>query len=61
MELIAIGVREETAIIVCSRRIRVICRSSRLVLCFTVRMLRTVRRPKQVSSDNGNIVKMTGT
>ena len=61
IELIAIGIKEQVAIIVCSRSIRVICRSSQFVLCFTVRMLRIVRRPKLTNNNNGSIVKITGT
>ncbi len=61
MVLIATGTEQQTAKTVCSISTRVICRSSRFVVCFVVRMLRIVRMANKPKTTTGNTAKITGT
>ncbi len=58
---VAIGIEQKAAKTVCSISTRVICRSSRFVVCLVVRMLRIVRKANRPKTNTGSRAKTTGT
>ncbi len=61
MVLIATGTEQQAAKTVCSISTRVICRSSRFVVCLVVRMLRIVSKANKPKTPTGNTAKITAT
>ncbi len=61
MVTIATGIEQQAAKTVCSISTRVICCSSRLVVCLVVRMLRIVRKANKPKTPTGSRAKTTGT